>query len=54
LACFDLGLGAAGPVMGVIAGGSSLPAAFIAAAIASLASLVLVRTTRRVGVAAAE
>jgi predicted MFS family arabinose efflux permease len=46
LACFDLGLGAAGPVMGVLAAGSGLPAAFFGAAVASLASLALVWVTR--------
>lgn len=46
LACFDLGLGAAGPVMGVLAAGRGLPAAFYGAAIASLVSLGLVWVTR--------
>ncbi len=44
LACFDLGLGAAGPAMGLVAGGFGLPAAFIAAAAAALLSIVLVWT----------
>ncbi len=42
LACFDLGVGAAGPAMGLVAGGFGLPAAFIAAAAAALLSIVLV------------
>ncbi len=46
LACFDLGLGAAGPVMGLVASGYGIPAAFGAAACASLASLALVYATR--------
>ncbi len=46
LACFDLGLGAAGPVMGLVAAGSGLRAAFFAAAGCSLVSLAIVWTTR--------
>ncbi len=46
LACFDLGLGAAGPLMGLIAAGSGLPSAFLAAACAALVSLALVWGTR--------
>lgn len=46
LACFDLGLGAAGPVTGLVAGGFGLPAAFLAAAAASVASMGLVWVTR--------
>lgn len=46
LACFDLGLGAAGPVTGLVAGGFGLPAAFVAAAIASVLSMALVWSTR--------
>ncbi len=46
LACFDLGLGAAGPVTGLVAGGFGLPAAFVAAAVASVASMALVWGTR--------
>ncbi len=46
LACFDLGLGAAGPVMGLIASGHGLPAAFGAASCAALASLALIWFTR--------
>ncbi len=46
LACFDLGLGAAGPVMGLVAAGHGLPWAFMAAAVASVLSLALVWTTR--------
>ncbi len=46
LACFDLGLGAAGPVMGVLAAGHGLPSAFLGAACAALVSLALVWTTR--------
>jgi MFS family permease len=49
LACFDLGLGAAGPAAGLLASGFGLQAAFAVAAIASVASMVLVWTTRRVG-----
>jgi MFS family permease len=41
LACFDLGLGAAGPVAGLFASTYGLPAAFLAAAGAALLSLVL-------------
>ncbi len=46
LACFDLGLGAAGPVTGLVAGGFGLPAAFVAAAVASVLSMALVWSTR--------
>ena len=46
LACFDAGLGGAGPVMGLVASGFGLPAAFFAAAAAALVSLALVWTTR--------
>lgn len=46
LACFDLGLGAAGPVMGLVAAGQGLPAAFLAASAACIVSLLLVWTTR--------
>ena len=46
LACFDLGLGAAGPAMGILAAGSGLPTAFFGAAVASLVSLGLVWVTR--------
>jgi predicted MFS family arabinose efflux permease len=46
LACFDFGLGAAGPVMGLVAGISGLPAAFAFAGLLCLASMVLVRATR--------
>ncbi len=46
LACFDLGLGAAGPVMGLVASGYGLPAAFGAASCAALVSLALVWFTR--------
>ena len=46
LACFDLGLGAAGPVTGLVAGGFGLPAAFVAAAAAALLSMVLVWSAR--------
>ena len=46
LACFDLGLGAAGPIMGVLAAGHGLPSAFLGAACAALVSLALVWTTR--------
>ena len=41
LACFDLGLGAAGPVAGLFASAYGLPAAFLAAAAAALLSLLL-------------
>ncbi len=47
LACFDFGLGAAGPVMGLVATVSSLPGAFAAAAALCIASMLLVRATRR-------
>ena len=46
LACFDLGLGAAGPVTGIVAAGFGLPAAFLAAAAAAVASMGLVWGTR--------
>jgi predicted MFS family arabinose efflux permease len=46
LACFDLGLGAAGPVTGLVAGGYGLPAAFVTAACAAVLSIVLVWTTQ--------
>ena len=46
LACFDLGLGAAGPVMGLVAAVSSLPVSFAAAGALCLASMLLVRATR--------
>ena len=46
LACFDLGLGGAGPVMGLVAAGHGLPWAFGAAACACLVSLALVWATR--------
>lgn len=47
LACFDLGLGAAGPVTGLVAGGFGLPAAFAAASGAAVLSMALVWTNRR-------
>jgi predicted MFS family arabinose efflux permease len=47
LACFDLGLGGAGPVMGLIAAGHGLPSAFIGAACAAMLSFALVWLTRR-------
>jgi len=46
LACFDLGLGAAGPATGLVASGFGLPASFIAAAVAALASMALVWSVR--------
>ena len=46
LACFDLGLGAAGPAAGLVAGGFGLPAAFVAASVASLVSLGVVWASR--------
>jgi MFS family permease len=46
LACFDLGLGAAGPAMGFLAAGHGLPSAFLGAAVAALVSLALVWLTR--------
>ncbi len=46
LACFDFGLGAAGPAMGLVAGAAGLPAAFLAAAGLCLVSMVLVLATR--------
>jgi MFS family permease len=46
LACFDLGLGAAGPVMGLLAAGHGLSSAFVGAAVSALLSLVLVWVTR--------
>ena len=45
LACFDLGLGAAGPVMGLVAAGGGLAASFLAAAVACLAAIGLIWTT---------
>jgi MFS family permease len=42
LACFDLGLGAAGPATGLVASGFGLPASFIAAAGFAVASMLLV------------
>jgi MFS family permease len=50
LACFDLGLGAAGPATGLVASGFGLPAAFLAAAGAAVVAIALVgrlRTRRR-------
>ena len=47
LACFDLGLGAAGPVTGLVASGFGLPAAFIAASMAALLSMAIVLGTKR-------
>jgi MFS family permease len=47
LACFDLGLGGAGPVMGLIAAGHGLPSAFVGAACAAMLSFALVWLTRR-------
>ena len=41
LACFDLGLGAGGPLAGLVAGGFGLPAAFVAAALMALLSMAL-------------
>ena len=41
LACFDLGLGSAGPLAGFVAGTFGLPAAFLTAAMAALLSLAL-------------
>ncbi len=46
LACFDLGLGAAGPATGLVAGSFGLPAAFVTAACAAVVSMALVWTTR--------
>lgn len=46
LACFDLGLGASGPVMGLVAAGHGLPASFLAAAAACVLALGLVWLTR--------
>jgi MFS family permease len=46
LACFDLGLGAAGPVTGVVAAGFGLPAAFVTAAIAAAGAMLLVNGVR--------
>jgi len=42
LACFDLGLGAAGPAAGLVASGFGLSAAFVAASAAALVSLGVV------------
>ncbi|HTH98343.1 MAG TPA: arabinose transporter [Stellaceae bacterium] len=44
LACFDIGLAAAGPIMGTVAGSYGLPSAFLAAACAALLSLAVVVT----------
>ncbi len=41
-ACFDLGLGAAGPAAGLVASGFGLSAAFVAASAAALVSLGVV------------
>ncbi len=41
LACFDLGLGAAGPATGLVAAGFGLPGAFVAAAVAAVLSMAL-------------
>ena len=46
LACFDLGLGAAGPVTGIVATGFGLSAAFVAAAIAAAGAMLLVNGVR--------
>ncbi len=46
LACFDLGLGAAGPVTGLIAGGFGLSASFFAATVAAVLSMALILGTR--------
>ena len=46
LACFDLGLGAAGPAAGLVAGGFGLPTAFVAASVAALASMGVVWASR--------
>lgn len=46
LACFDLGLGVAGPATGLVASQFGLPAAFVAASVATLASMTLVWTSR--------
>ena len=46
LACFDLGLGAAGPAAGLVASGFGLPAAFVAASAATLVSLGVVWTSQ--------
>ena len=46
LASFDLGLGASGPVMGLVATGYGLAASFLAAAVACLMAIGLVWTTR--------
>ncbi len=47
LACFDLGVGAAGPLAGLVASGYGLGAAFTAAAVAALAGMGLTVATRR-------
>jgi MFS family permease len=47
LACFDLGLGIAGPAAGVVTAGFGLPAAFLAAACGALVSVVLLGMTGR-------
>ena len=46
LGCFDLGLGAAGPAMGLVASGYGLPAAFVAAGLGCLVSAALVWASR--------
>ncbi len=46
LACFDFGLGASGPLMGLVASVSSLPMAFIAASSLCVVSMLLIRATR--------
>lgn len=48
LACFDLGIGGAGPIAGAVAANFGIPAAFLAAAVMALLSLSLVLAgTRR-------
>ena len=47
LACFDLGLAAAGPLAGLVTTAFGLPAAFLVAAGAAVLSLALVGATRR-------
>ncbi len=47
LACFDLGLGAAGPVTGLVATGFGLPSAFVASALAAVVAMGLVNGLRR-------
>jgi predicted MFS family arabinose efflux permease len=46
MACFDLGLGVGGPLAGIVAGGFSLAAAFVVAALAAIVSVALVWFTR--------